>query len=1270
MIQKILHWEWHAISGNHNITVSADTNNNIFESNETNNNRAEYFSISSPSLLSDLIIIDIIIPSGNVNDGNQIQFNVSIKNNGTGNVNCPFFVSLYANGNLLINNINVNGINANEVKNVTIIWWNAMAGTNNITAMADDTNCVTESNETNNDKTIPFSINVPYPDLIITNLTFTPTENISSGTTVTFKATVKNIGQGKIQNQYIYVGFQGDNTYLGYGYLYITLVPGESVNVTYNWNAQAGNYSNFTAKADCLYSNCHTYITESNETNNDKTIPFSINVPYPDLIITNLTFAPTENISSGTQITFTATVKNIGQGKIQNQDIYVGFWGDNTYLGYGYSYITLVPGESVNVTYNWNAQAGNYSNFTAKADYLYCSNCYTYITESNETNNDKTIPFLCLQPNIAITKTASNYSLPVGGGNITYYYNITNTGNVPLYNVNVSDDKCSPVICPNTTLASGQSMKCNCSTQITQTTTNIANATAYSPQQQIVSATANTTVIVTPCDISITNLTFNPKKPVNGYMLNLNISINSTFITTANVSLTIDGNLTESKSINLSEGINYDIFTILAKLGLHNVSVYVVPLNCDINISNNDYNTTYNASTPILLIKRYLNNLTKQTANISLNGTQTGIMDSPKDNMTLTGVNYSKSSNGLGVKDIGTGKVVMTYKGTININVSSSGGELSIYTPSAASSDRQSRNVTVRLKDNTNITTGDCTALSQCTFMYDSHNTETIKLDFNNLASGTHALEYEVNITTDINNFNYTIQSLSKGSNSQYLQNDSLTQWTQEIQSMAQNLTQNCSSDFEKVGKISRWVYENITYDINLAGQPNNASWVFTNKKGVCAHYTNLLISMCRSIGIPARGVYGDVYNSSDYLGGHAWAEVFMDGKWYTVDPTFNEIGFIDSGHVSEGYDLSTLESSFFSAEGYGLSFNNYDIFYPDLKVLNTANVTLISDIINITPKWRVTNVLGNTVTYEIIGIFNNSREQGYIIGNAYLWPVGSSTLLSDYTHQVYVGQNESNTSWRFNITLPDLNSGSNYTLPITISTDPTPLTSLNFNAYTAATYEIYNAQVPTTIQSGTTATLNVTIRNIGANSGTANVEFYVDDNLNTTNNNLNVPGISGINTIQFNLNTAPLSQGNHTIKFVVKKDNEQQDVFTKTINVGQLLCSNNVNCLGNQFCNSSQQCQNLNCSGTTPYVFNHTCVNCTDNSTCGVGFCNLSHACQPISCSNNNTCRSEQFCNNTICQNLNCLPNQTASNHTCINCVSFDLDTGWTYIFLTHVTF
>ncbi|NCN69509.1 MAG: hypothetical protein GW904_07265, partial [Candidatus Altiarchaeum hamiconexum] len=63
--------EWQAMSGNHNITVSVDPFNNIFESDETNNNKTKNFSVSPPSQLSDLVVIDITMPSGNVNDGDN-----------------------------------------------------------------------------------------------------------------------------------------------------------------------------------------------------------------------------------------------------------------------------------------------------------------------------------------------------------------------------------------------------------------------------------------------------------------------------------------------------------------------------------------------------------------------------------------------------------------------------------------------------------------------------------------------------------------------------------------------------------------------------------------------------------------------------------------------------------------------------------------------------------------------------------------------------------------------------------------------------------------------------------------------------------------------------------------------------------------------------------------------------------------------------------------------------------------------------------------------
>jgi uncharacterized repeat protein (TIGR01451 family) len=94
-------------------------------------------------------------------------------------------------------------------------------------------------------------------------------------------------------------------------------------------------------------------------------------------------------------------------------------------------------------------------------------------------------------PNIHVEKTASTATLPAGGGSVTYTYVVTNTGNVPLTDVAVSDNKCSPV-----TYSSGdtndddildqdESWTFNCTTTITETTTNTGVATGHDGETKV-----------------------------------------------------------------------------------------------------------------------------------------------------------------------------------------------------------------------------------------------------------------------------------------------------------------------------------------------------------------------------------------------------------------------------------------------------------------------------------------------------------------------------------------------------------------------------------------------------------------------------------------------------------------------------------------------------------------------------------------------------------------------------------------------------------------
>jgi uncharacterized repeat protein (TIGR01451 family) len=70
-------------------------------------------------------------------------------------------------------------------------------------------------------------------------------------------------------------------------------------------------------------------------------------------------------------------------------------------------------------------------------------------------------------PAIDITKTASPKVFTKHGQVITYKYLVTNTGNVTLHNVTVTDTRYGRITCPRTTLAPGASMTCHTTHAIT-----------------------------------------------------------------------------------------------------------------------------------------------------------------------------------------------------------------------------------------------------------------------------------------------------------------------------------------------------------------------------------------------------------------------------------------------------------------------------------------------------------------------------------------------------------------------------------------------------------------------------------------------------------------------------------------------------------------------------------------------------------------------------------------------------------------------------------
>lgn len=106
--------------------------------------------------------------------------------------------------------------------------------------------------------------------------------------------------------------------------------------------------------------------------------------------------------------------------------------------------------------------------------------CVTPPPTSGSSGSGGTI--FALIPNINITKIPSPLTLPLGPGPVTFTYAVTNIGQVPMTDVWVKDDKCSPVtyvsgdINNNARLGLTETWTYRCTKTVSQTETNTATA--------------------------------------------------------------------------------------------------------------------------------------------------------------------------------------------------------------------------------------------------------------------------------------------------------------------------------------------------------------------------------------------------------------------------------------------------------------------------------------------------------------------------------------------------------------------------------------------------------------------------------------------------------------------------------------------------------------------------------------------------------------------------------------------------------------------------
>lgn len=117
-----------------------------------------------------------------------------------------------------------------------------------------------------------------------------------------------------------------------------------------------------------------------------------------------------------------------------------------------------------------------------------------------------------------------------------------------------------------------------------------------------------------------------------------------------------------------------------------------------------------------------------------------------------------------------------------------------------------------------------------------------------------------------------------------------------EVQRIAQELAGSERDVYRIATRLRDWVQQNMTLDLGIALAPGSEA--IRDRKGTCVAYAIALASLTRAVKIPSRVLMGYVYVSGIW-GGHAWVEVWADGKWVPLDAAIPSTGLTDAARLA-----------------------------------------------------------------------------------------------------------------------------------------------------------------------------------------------------------------------------------------------------------------------------------------------------------------------------------------------------------------------------------
>lgn len=197
-----------------------------------------------------------------------------------------------------------------------------------------------------------------------------------------------------------------------------------------------------------------------------------------------------------------------------------------------------------------------------------------------------------------------------------------------------------------------------------------------------------------------------------------------------------------------------------------------------------------------------------------------------------------------------------------------------------------------------------------------------------------------------------------------------------ELEEIVQNLTKNATTDLEKAQRIYEW-FSSGNNLVNVYWRKNEVIWaipplflyktpphvcirlvghdyplwVLTSRCGACEEYALLFMEMADKAGLKVRSIHNHGEN-------HNWDEVYIDGEWIVVDPSWPKFN----------------ETPRFYEYGRGLNISYVYALYPNGSIEDVTTRYTDTGIVNV----KVVDTTGNSIKGAVVEVISNNYKPNW----------------------------------------------------------------------------------------------------------------------------------------------------------------------------------------------------------------------------------------------------------------------------------------------------